>query len=176
MWVSPPTGSSSRQKRDSGTPFDTRVTLEETKYLIKLLTDLAAWDPTQNVTCREKRFIPLFASLGAAIGSIVNAGQIKKIKRNIAILQEATLLQDQQIMELARYADLTAARIRLHDTQIYGLQYKLLVVEDGIKEMIDVSNFQVCTSYHVTIAQTILSRLQQELLVLRTILMKFLNT
>ena len=136
------------------------MTLEETKYLIKLLTDLAAWDPTQNVTHREKRFIPLFASLGAAIGSIVNAGQIKKIKRNIAILQEATLLQDQQIMELARYADLTAARIRLHDTQIYGLQYKLLVVEDGIKEMIDVSNFQVYTSYHVTIAQTILSRLQ----------------
>ena len=102
-----PTGSSSRQKRDSGTPFDTRVTLEETKYLIKLLTDLAAWDPTQNVTCREKRFILLFASLGAATDSIVNAGQIKKIKRNIAILQEATLLQDQQIMELARYADLT---------------------------------------------------------------------
>ena len=155
-----PTGSSSRHKRDSGTPFDTRVTLEETEYLIKLLTNLAAWDPTQNVTHREKRFIPLFASLGAAIGSIVNAGQIKKIKRNIAILQEATLLQDQQIMELARYADLTAACIRLHDTQIYRLQYKLLVVEDGIKEMIDVSNFQVYTNYHVTIAQTILSRLQ----------------
>ena len=155
-----PTGSSSRQKRDSGTPFDTRVTLEETDYLIKLLTDLAVWDPTQNVTHREKRFIPLFASLGAAIGSIVNAGQIKKIKRNIAILQEANLLQDQQIMESARYADLNAARIRLYDTQIYGLQYKLLVVEDGIKEMIDVSNFRVYISYHVTIAQTILSRLQ----------------
>ena len=45
-------------------------------------------------------------------------------------------------------------------TQIYRLQYKLLVVEDGIKEMIDVSNFQVYTSYHVSIAQTILSRLQ----------------
>ena len=98
--------------------------------------------------------------MGAAIGSIVNAGQIKKIKKNIAILQEATLLQDQQIRELARYADLTAARIRSHDTQIYRLQYKLLVVEDGIKEMIDVSNFQVYTSHHISIAQTILSRLQ----------------
>ena len=141
-------------------PFDTRMTLEETKYLAKLLTELAAWDPTQNVTHREKRFVPLFASLGAAIGSIVNAGQIKKIKKNIAILQEATLLQDQQIRELARYADLTAARIRSHDTQIYRLQYKLLVVEDGIKEMINVSNFQVYTSHHVSIAQTILSRLQ----------------
>ena len=136
------------------------MTLEETKYLTRLLTVLAVWDPTQNVTHREKRFVPLFASLGAAIGSIVNAGQIKKIKKNIAILQEATLLQDQQIRELARYADLTAARIRSHGTQIYRLQYKLLVVEDGIKEMIDVSNFQVYTSHHVSIAQTILSRLQ----------------
>ena len=125
-----------------------------------MLTELAAWDPTNNVTQRKKRFIPLFASIGAAIGSIVNAGQIKKIKKNIAILQEATILQDQQIMELARYADLTAARVRLHDTQIYKLQYGLLVVEDGIREMIDVSNFQVYTSYHITIAPTILSRLQ----------------
>ena len=90
----------------------------------------------------------------------MNAGQTKKIKENIAILQDATILQDQQITELARYADLTAAHIRLHDSQIYGLQYRLLVVEDGIKEMIDVSNFQIYTSYHVTIAQTILSRLQ----------------
>ena len=80
-----PTSSSSRHRRDSGTPFDTRMTLEETKYLAKLLTELAVWDPMQNVTHREKRFVPLFASLGAAIGSIVNAGQIKKIKKNIAI-------------------------------------------------------------------------------------------
>ena len=152
--------SSPRQKQASENLFDTKVTSEETEYLIQLLTELAAWDPIHNVTHREKRFIPLFASIGAAIGSIVNAGQIKKIKRNIAILQEATILQDQQITELARYADLTAACIRLHDTQIYGLQYKLLVAEDGIKEMIDVSNFQVYTSYHVTIAQIILSRLQ----------------
>ena len=121
---------------------------------------MAAWNPSDNTTHREKRFIPLFASIGTAIGSIVNASQIKKIKENIAILQDATILQDQQITELARYADLTAARVRLHDSQIYGLQYKLLVVEDVIKEMIDVSSFQIYTSYHVTIAQTILSRLQ----------------
>ena len=150
----------SRHKRDSESPFDTRTTPEETRYLVQLLTELAAWEPMNNGTKRKKRFIPLFASIGAAIGSIVNAGQIKKIKKNIAILQEATILQDQQIMELARYADLTAARVRLHDTQIYRLQYGLLIVEDGIREMIDVTNFQVYTSYHVTIAQTILSRLQ----------------
>ena len=83
-------------------------------------------------------------------------------------------MQDQQIRELARYADLTAARIRSHDTQIYRLQYKLLVVEDGIKEMIDVSNFQVYTSHHVSIAQYY-PGYKQELLALRTILTRFLS-
>ena len=156
----PTTDSTSRHKRNSENPFGTRVTPEETKYLTQLLTELASWDPTHNDTHRDKRFIPLFASIGAAIGSIVNAGQIKKIKENIAILRDATILQDQQIRELARYADLTAARVRLHDTQIYRLQYGLLIVEDGIKEMIDVTNFHVYTSYHVNIAQAILSRLQ----------------
>ena len=156
----PTTDSTSRHKRNSENPFDTRVTPDETKYLTQLLTELAAWDPMHNHTHRDKRFIPLFASIGATIGSIVNAGQIKKIKENIAILRDATILQDQQIKKLARYADLTAARVRLHDTQIYRLQYKLLIVEDGIREMIDVTNFQVYTSYHVNIAQAILSRLQ----------------
>ena len=156
----PTTDSTPRHKRNSENPFGNKVTSDETKYLTQLLTELAAWDPMHNHTYRGKRFIPLFASIGAAIGSIVNAGQIKKIKENIAILRDATILQDQQIKELARYADLTAARVRLHDTQIYRLQYRLLIVEDGIREMIDVTNFQVYTSYHVNIAQAILSRLQ----------------
>ena len=156
----PTTDSTPRHKRNSENPFGNKVTSDETKYLTQLLTELAAWDPMHNHTHRGKRFIPLFASIGAAIGSIVNAGQIKKIKENIAILRDATILQDQQIKELARYADLTAASVRLHDTQIYRLQYRLLIVEDGIREMIDVTNFQVYTSYHVNIAQAILSRLQ----------------
>ena len=149
------------------------MTLEETKYLAQLLTKLAAWDPTQNVTHREKRFVPLFASLGAAIGSIVNAGQIKKIKKNNAILQEATLLQDQQIRELARYADLTAAHIRSHDTQIYRLQYKLLVVEDGMKEMIVI--FKSTPAIMFPLHRQYYPGYKQELLALRTISTRFLS-
>ena len=156
----PTTDPTTRRKRNSENSLDSKMNPEETKYLIQLLTELAAWDPIYNGTRRDKRFIPLLASIGAAIGSMVNAGQIKKIKENIAILRDATILQDQQIKELARYADLTAARVRLHDTQIYRLQYKLFIVEDGIREMIDVTNFQVYTSYHVSIAQAILARLQ----------------
>ena len=109
---------------------------------------------------RVKRWVSVFASIGSAIGSLINAGQIKKIKQNIKILQETTILQGQKISELARYADLTAKRVRLHDSQIYELQYRLLIVEDGIKEMIDVSNFQIYTAYQVNVAQILLSRLQ----------------
>ena len=156
----PTTDSTTRHKRNSENSFGIRMNPEESKYLTHLLTELAAWDPIHNNTHRDKRFISLFASIGAAIGSMINAGQIKKIKENIAILRDATILQDQQIKELARYADLTAARVRLHDTQIYRLQYKLLIVEDGIREMLDVTNFQIYTSYHVSIAQAILARLQ----------------
>ena len=156
----PTTDPTTRRKRNSENSLDSKMNPEETKYLIQLLIELAARDPVYNGTRRDKRFIPLLASIGAAIGSMVNAGQIKKIKENIAILRDATILQDQQIKELARYADLTAARVRLHDTQIYRLQYKLFIVEDGIREMIDVTNFQVYTSYHVSIAQAILARLQ----------------
>ena len=69
-------------------------------------------------------------------------------------------MQGQKIDELVRYADLTASHVRLHDTQIYELQYRLLRVEDGIREMIDVSNFQIYTSYHINVAETILAHLQ----------------
>ena len=155
-----PTGSPSQWKQSTGTQIMAGLISQEEKYLVQLLNKLANWNPSNDTTSRTNRFIPLFALLGAAIGSLLNAGQIKKIKENIAILQDATILQGLKIAELARYADLTAARVRLHDSQINGLQYKMLIVEDGIKEMIDVSNFQVYTSYHITITQTILARLQ----------------
>ena len=49
----------SRHKRDSESPFDTRTTPEEIKYLTQLPSELAAWDPINNTTQRKKRFIPL---------------------------------------------------------------------------------------------------------------------
>ena len=152
--------SESRKKRSPQRNILLSLTREERNYLRDQLIQLAEWKPGQNNTKRVKRWIRVFASIGSAIGSLINAGQIKKIKQNIKILQEATILQGQKISELARYADLTASRVRLHDSQIYELQYRLLIVEDGIKEMIDVSNFQIYTAYQVNVAQILLSRLQ----------------
>ena len=134
------------------------------KYLKQQLVELAAWSPTHNKTKRVKRIVNFFVAAGAAIGSLINSGQIKQIKKNIEILQEATILQGQKIDELARYADLTAERVRQHDSQIYQLQTTLLTVEDGLRQMIDIVNFQVYASYHVNVAQTIVTRLQMGVL------------
>ena len=82
------------------------MTIREKKYLQRIMIELAEWKPGQNNTSRVKRFINIFAVIGAAIGLIINAGQIKKIKENIAILQETTILQGQKTDELAHYADL----------------------------------------------------------------------
>ena len=128
------------------------------------MEELAAWSPTHNETNRVKRLVNFFLSAGAAIGALLNSGQIKQIKKNIGILQEATILQGQKIDELARYVDLTARRVRHHDSQIYQLQTTLLTVEDGLKQMINIVNFQIYTSYHVNVAQTIVTRLQMGVL------------
>ena len=101
----PPT----RQKCASTGSFETDVNHQEIEYLIQLLVKLAEWNPINGTVHREKRFIPLFASIGAAIGSIVNAGQISKIKENIAILQDATILQDQVIPGLGSLHKYTPA-------------------------------------------------------------------
>ena len=109
-------GTEKRKKRSNrGSQFQ-RVSTQDLEYLKQQLTELAAWSPSGNVTNRVKRLVNLFVAAGAAIGALINSGQIKQIKRNIEILQEATILQGQKIDELARYADLTAERVRQHDS------------------------------------------------------------
>ena len=107
--------SESRKKRSPQRNVLLSLSREERNYLKGQLIQLAEWKPGQNDTERVKRWVSVFTAIGSAIGSLINAGQIKKIKQNIKILQEATILQGQKIGELARYADLTASRVRLHD-------------------------------------------------------------
>ena len=153
-----------RKKRDVRRLQFKQVSTQDLEYLRQQLEELADWSPTHNKTKRVKRIVNFFLSAGAAIGALINSGQIKQIKRNIEILQETTILQGQKIDELARYVDLTARRVRHHDSQIYQLQTTLLTVEDGLKQMINIANFQIYTSYHVDVAQTIVTRLQMGVL------------
>ena len=157
-------GTGGRQKRNTQESQFKRIPTRDLEYLRRQLMELATWPSTHNKTNRVKRIVNFFVSAGATIGAIINSGQIKQIKKNIEILQEATILQGQKIDELARYADLTAERVRQHDSQIYQLQTTLLAVEDGLKQMIDVVNFQIYATYQVNVAQTIVTRLQMGVL------------
>ena len=137
-----------------------RLAKTEIASIRATLDRLARWEPAgalKNTTSgREKRFIDILAG----IGTIINAGQIKKIKKNIRILQAQNILQDQKIDELARFLNLTASRVWLHDKQIYNLQARMVRLEEGLKQMTDVTNFHIYASYQINVAQAAVFRLQ----------------
>ena len=149
-----------RVKRSVKVGRNLRLTKAEIASIRATLDRLAKWEPTSapKVTTpeRKKRFVDILAG----IGSIVNAVQIKKIKRNIRILQAQNILQDQKIDELARFMNLTASRVRLHDKQIYNLQAHMVRLEEGLKQLTDVTNFHIYASHQINVAQAAVFRLQ----------------
>ena len=100
-----------RVKRYAEGGRKSRLAKTEIVSIRATLDRIARWEPAgapRNTTSkREKRFIDILAG----IGTIINAGQIKKIKKNIRILQAQNILQDQKIDELARFLNLTASRV-----------------------------------------------------------------
>ena len=142
-----------REKRAAFPRGKTQVAQTELNFIRKTLIRLGNWEPkpSRNATTpsREKRFLDILAG----IGSIVNAVQIKKIKKNIKILQAQNILQDQKIDELARFMNLTATRVRLHDKQIYNLQVRMMRLEQGLQEMTDTTNFHIYASHQINMAR-----------------------
>ena len=149
-----------RVKRNVRARKSSRLTKTEITSIRATLDRLARWEPPgvpKNTTLgRKKRFVDVLAG----IGSIVNAVQIKKIKKNIRILQAQNILQDQKTDELARFMNLTASRVRLHDKQIYNLQARMLRLEEGLKQLTDVTNFHIYASHQINVAQASIFSLQ----------------
>ena len=149
-----------RVKQSVGAGRNSRLTKTEIASIRATLDRLARWEPLgapENTTLgRKKRFIDVLEG----IGSIVNAVQIKKIKKNIKILQAQNILQDQKIDELTRFMNLTASRVRLHDKQIYNLQARMVRLEEGLKQLTGVTNFHIYASHQINVAQASVFRLQ----------------
>ena len=149
-----------RERRAAFSRGKVKIAQSELNFIRKTLIRLGNWKPkpSRKVTTpsREKRFLDILAG----IGSIVNAMQIKKIKKNIKILQAQNILQDQKIDELARYMNLTATRVRLHDKQIYNLQVRMMRLEQGLQELTDTTNFHIYATYQINMAQAAVFRLQ----------------
>ena len=85
--------------------------------------------------------------------------QIKKVKQSINRLQEQNILQDQKIDELARYLNLTANRVKLHDEQIYSLQVEIVRLGSGLRGLMGMMNFHSYTYYLMNMAQLTVFRL-----------------
>ena len=56
--------------------------------------------------------------------------------------------------------NLTASRVRLHDRQIYNLQVCMVRLEEGLKQLTDVTNFHIYAAHQINVAQASVFRLQ----------------
>ena len=103
----------------------------------------------EKIHIRQKMLIELLAGIGV----IINSVQIKKVKQSINRLQEQNILQDQKIDELARYLNLTADRVKLHNKQIYTLQVEMICLHSGLHSLVAATNFHLYTYYLMNMAQ-----------------------
>ena len=87
-----------------------------------------------------KRYSILTWVLGWGVFS--NAHSINKIKQNLQILQDQNLLQDKQIKALADHLNLTMAHINRHETILYELDSKLMILNKTLQSvMVQLSYF-----------------------------------
>ena len=82
---------------------------------------------------RMKRYSILTWVLGWGIFS--NARSINKIKQNLRTLQDQNLLQDKQIKALAGHLNLTMAHVNQHETMLYELDSRLMILNKTLQNV-----------------------------------------
>ena len=70
-----------------------------------------------------KRFGIMMWILGWGVYS--NSHSIRKIKQNLRVLQDQTILQDKQIKELAKHLNLTMTQVNRHEDMLYEMRNSL---------------------------------------------------
>ena len=95
---------------------------------------------------REKRFNLMTWIIGW--GTFSNMRNIKKIKKNIQILQEQNVPQEKQILELTHFLNLTMTQVREHKNALYDIDNKLMFVNKTLMTHIKVSTLSM--TYHET--------------------------
>ena len=89
---------------------------------------------------RMKRYSILTWVLGWGVFS--NVQSINKIKQNLQVLQDQNLLQDKQIKALANHLNLTMAHVNRHETMLYELDSKLMILNRTLQSvMVQLSYF-----------------------------------
>ena len=122
--------------------FDRRLSPMEELFLDKLLATLENMNSTLTSKFkRMKRYSILTWVLGWGVFSTVHS--INKIKQNLQILQDQNLLQDKQIKTLADHLNLTMAHVNRHETMLYELDSKLMILNKTLQSvMVQLSYFR----------------------------------
>ena len=121
--------------------FGHSLTPTEELFLDKLLVALENMNSTLiHKFKRMKRYGILTWVLRWDVFS--NSCSIRKIKQNLQILQDRNLLQDKQIKALANHLNLTMAHVNRHKTILYELDYKLMILNRTLQNvMVQLSYF-----------------------------------
>ena len=123
-------------------PYDHVLTPHDEEFLDKLLHALEKINsPLLGKITRMKQFSIINWFLGWGVYS--NSRSIKKIKKNLRILQDQNILQDKQVKELAKHLNLTMAHVNRHETMLYELDSKLTISNRTLQNiMVEISYFQ----------------------------------
>ena len=129
-------------KLDLITPNDCSLTPTEELFLDKLLVALERMNSTLvHKFKRMKRYGILTWMLGWGVFS--NSQSISKIKQNLHIIQDQNHLQDKQIKALANQLNLTMAHVNRHETMLYELDSKLMILNRTLQDvMVQLSYFR----------------------------------
>ena len=139
----------------------------ESEFLDYILAEIKRLRPTvYKELNREKRFNLMTWIVGW--GTWSNSKNIKKIKKNIRILQTQNFLQEAQILELTHYMNLTMSQVREHRNALYDLDNRLLLVNKTL--MTHLTMYEYTMAYHETVAieaRIVLARLTNGIIGLR---------
>ena len=114
--------------------YDHVLTPHEEEFIDKLLKALEEINsPLLGKITRMKQFSIINWFLGWGVYS--NSRSIKKIKKNLRMLQDQNILQVKQIKELAKHLNLTMAHVNRHKTMLYELDSKLTILNRTLQNV-----------------------------------------
>ena len=111
------------------------LTEEQTELVLNLLWELKRINPlAYHKTKRYKQAELLTWFLGWSVFS--NSRNIKKLKKNIFILQQQNKIQTFQIRLLTKYLNLTITHVNRCEQMLYELDNKLLIINKTLQDLL----------------------------------------
>ena len=130
----------------------------EELFLDKLMHALDKLNPNlYEKLSHQKRFMLMTWKLGW--GVYLNARNIWWIKEYIHILQEQKELQENQILELAQFLNLTMVQVAAHQNMLCELDTKILIMPKPLVKTLRAVTYLICMIAIFTDIQTSLNQL-----------------